>query len=127
MSLDVFGGNGALEAFDEPAPEDREDFTLRDHVGGTVVVTVHGPKQQTTKYGEKTAIACDVVTVADGKEYEDVLIFASAIVSQLKKMAGRTMAATIETYSTDYGTDGYRFVTPDAKALAAAQAIVDKK
>lgn len=129
MSLDVFGNGGELEGFVQPE-RDGDDFVVKDHVGATLVLSIVGAKTVKTKaYGEKDAIECDVAVIGDDgsvTEYPDSLIFSTAIVGQLRKMAGRTMAATIEAYQSDYGTTGYKLGEPNAKQLAAAKAATSK-
>lgn len=124
MSLNVFGADGGLEPFEDSAPGDGPEFRMRDHVGKTVVVSVKGTKTVKTKFGEKTGVSAAVKVIEkDGAvDYPDALIFSAAVVQQMTDKAGRTTVATIESYPTDYGNDGYKFAAPTAKQIAEAEA-----
>lgn len=103
----VFGAKPAgLTPFAETDPEDRDDFRISDHIGRTVIINVVGPTEiETNDYGTKTAIECSVVLLdEDGKGggtvFDDVLIFNSAPVAQLKKLAGQRIVALVDQYET---------------------------
>lgn len=127
MAPSIFGAQPpGLRKFKEEPLDGADDFHLRDHIGATVIVTVKGPKTVATKvYGDKTAIACDVVVVtgdAEGTAYRNVLIFNAAPVGQLEPLAGQTVVAKVVTYDTKSGGKAPKFDTPDDAGYSAAEA-----
>lgn len=132
MALSVFGDKPAgLSAFTDPGVSGGDDFRMAEHVGSAVIVTVHGPKEvNTSRYGLKTAISCDVVVLEDdkgnGTAYKDVLIFNAAPVDQLKGSAGQTLAAVIGSYESKSGTKAPKFEEPTADVVKAAEAYLAK-
>lgn len=128
MALSVFGNDPAgLSSFVDSGVGDGDDFRMAEHVGASVIVTVHGPKEVTTnKYGLKTAISCDVVVLGEkegeGTKYENVLIFNAAPVDQMKSSAGQTLAAKIGDYETKQGGRAPKFEEPTDEVIKAAEA-----
>lgn len=102
-----------------------DDFRIAEHVGKTLILTIHGPVEKSTNlYGVKTAISLDAVVLnADGTgtPYKDSLVFNAAPVDQMKGLAGQTIIATVEAYKSKTGTMAPRLAAPDeaAQALAA--------
>lgn len=124
MGLSVFGSQPAgLVPFNE-SMGGGDDFRMAEHAGAAVIVSVQGPKDVSTSYGPKTAIACDVVELApdgSGQKYSDVLIFNAAPVDQLKGLAGQQIVAVIGTYETKQGGKAPRFEAPTPEVIAAAE------
>lgn len=130
MTLNVFG-SAPLQAFQESGPGDGPDFAIAEHLGRTLIIQVSGPiEKQTNDYGVKTAIECpSIVSLgadAEGTVYEDVLIFQSAPVSQLRKLGGQTIVATVVTYQPKRkgAKTAYKLDAPSAEQAAAAEAYV---
>lgn len=128
MGLSVFGDSSpaGLSSFVDTGVGG-DDFRMAEHIGAAVIVTVHGPKEvNTTNYGLKTAISCDVVVLDDdkgnGTRYENVLIFNAAPVDQMKGSAGQTLAATIGSYDTKQGGKAPKFEEPTPEVVKAAEA-----
>lgn len=120
--FDVFGAAPKAVAFAEEAGD---DFTLADYEGATVVLDVVGVEQIDTKYGVKSAVRFSrVVVLGEGEPvvFDDVLLFQSAPVNQMKRLAGqRGIVASVVSYSNDHGGPFYKFGTPEPAGLAAAE------
>lgn len=125
MGLSVFGENPAgLKAFKDDGPSG-DEYRLAENVGKSLIITVIGPKEITTKrYGVKTAVMCDLVELQDdgtGKPFKNIAIFNAAPVDQLKPLAGQTIVATIGTYEKKSGGQAPRFEEPTPEVVAAAE------
>lgn len=121
--VNVFGAAPKAVAFAEEAGD---DFTLADYEGATVVLDVVGVEQvDTKKYGAKPAVRFSrVVVLGEGEPvvFDDVLLFQSAPVNQMKRLAGqRGIVASVVSYSNDHGGPFYKFGTPEPAGLAAAE------
>lgn len=122
MATSVFGSAPkGLVKFEEASSEDRDDFRLSEHVGKVAQFIVAGPEQVSTgKYGEKTAIRCEVKLNDGGaiKTYTNVLIFNAAPVSQLKGLTGQAPIAAIVQYESKTGTVAPKLDTPTDEQVA---------
>lgn len=122
----VFGDKPeGLTPFDEPERGDGDDFRMADHVGSVVIVVSDGIERGIdTKFGAKDALRCSTVKVIgdDGvTDFDDVLIFSSAVVKQARSIAeGEPTVARIVSYATKFSNDGYKFETPSAADLKLA-------
>ncbi len=120
----VFGEEGPkLVAFSEQA-NDRDDFRPMDHIDEVAVITVNEVKTiPTKKYGDKDAVACNVIG-EDGTQYEDVLFFQAAIVGQLRGFVGQQIAAVFVSYTSKHGTEAVKLGPPNAKQQRAAEDLI---
>lgn len=122
--VSVFGSKPAgLSAFKDSG-FGGDDFSLKDHIGKALIVTVQGVEEVKTQFGLKPAVKADVA-VLDGKTAEtfsDVLIFQSVPVKQLTPSTGQQIVAVVGTYETKQGSQAVKLVEPPAEAVAAAEA-----
>lgn len=128
MALNVFGSAPAsLVPFDEAAPSG-DSFKPIEHIGASVIFSVEGPDTIATKYDPaKSVVRCAKVVVLDrslngeGKALSNIVVFATAIVDQLKNLTGQTTVATIGSYETKQGGEAPRLEAASREAIAAAE------
>lgn len=108
----VFGASGPKKLKTFPKPES-DDFKPIEHVGATVILTVHGVEDvKTNRYGVRPLVKVDVRVVAEdgtiGPALKKVGIFSTAIIGQLEDLTGSSIVAVIETYESKSGGDAPR-------------------
>jgi hypothetical protein len=84
------------------APPASFEFGLADHVGSLAFFVIGGLERDvSTSFGDRDAIRCSLVLLDGpeaGKEFEDILLFNSRIVSRFRNVAG-----TIRLHRITYG------------------------
>lgn len=123
----VFGAESpAFTPFKEPEAGDYDNFSMSEHVGEGVIVTVGGIETIPTKaYGDKPAARLDVVAFTRGgpATFLDTLVFSAAAVDQVKAFGGGDVfVAEVASYKSKFGRDGYKFAEPSEATIKAATA-----
>lgn len=78
--------------WESQTPNASFEFGLADHVGSLAFFVVGGLETDvSTSFGDRDAVRCSLVLIDGpeaGKEFEDILLFNSRIVSRLRNVAG---------------------------------------
>jgi hypothetical protein len=102
--------------------DDGDKFIVADHVDKLLEIQVLGAKEMETVHGPGTAVNATILDVAEGKVYNDQLLFQSQLVASLRGTIGQTVLAYLRVGLAKPGKSApYILIdaSEDADALAA--------